>query len=440
MVVGGGIAGLAAAWEARRLATEHDLELKITLLEASERFGGKLRTERDEGIALEWGPDSFLASKPAARELAAELGLELVEPLASARRAYLLTGGDLRPFPQGLVMGIPRDAAGIGRAVRSGIVGPEAAARAAGEPLVGGGVRDGALAAELRRRLGEGWSTRLVEPLLEGVYGAPSEELGMREVLPAFAGQRSLIRAARKLPRPPDPPFLSIDGGMGRLADALRTALASENLRLRTTAIDVVRRDDSLTVETEDDRIETDALVMAIPAPAAARALRPVAPDAAAMLETVRYSASAVVLLRYANRSLGRVRTASGYLVPRREGLAHAACTWVTSKWPHRAVDVWLRAIVTSPDRLREEDDALASQVAEEVGAVMRAEGPPIETRLHRWDEALPVYGPGHLDRVADATRALPPDIALAGASYGGVGVPDCIASGRAAARRLLEI
>jgi protoporphyrinogen/coproporphyrinogen III oxidase len=440
VVVGGGIAGLSAAWEARHVADERGLSLEITLLEQEPRVGGKILTERAEGIALEWGPDSFLASKPAARELAEELGLALVRPLDSARRAFVLKREDLRPFPRGLVMGIPRGAAGIAHAVRSGIVGPGAAARAAIEPfLPGTSTGVGTASAELRRRLGPRWSTNLVEPLLEGVYGAPADELGMREVLPAFAGKRSLVRAARRLPQQPDPPFLSIDGGMSRLADALQQGLTKEDVRLRTSAIAVVRRGERLVVDLEDDSIKADAIVVAIPAPAAGPLLRPVAPETARSLQSIRFSSSAVVLLRYAENALGRVRTASGYLVPRTEGLAHAACSWVTSKWPHQSRDVWLRAIVTSPEHLGADDDALVVRVTQEAGTVMRATSPPAETRLHRWDLALPIYAPGHLERVEHAERSLPASIALAGASYRGLGVPDCIASGRGTARRLLD-
>ena len=439
VVVGGGIAGLSAVWEARRVADERELSLEITLLEQEPRIGGKILTERAEGIALEWGPDSFLASKPAAQELAGELGLTLVHPLDSARRVYLLQRGDLHPVPSGIVMGIPRGVAGVARAVRNGIVSPAAAARAAIEPLIPGPPGDGAASGVLRRRLGPGWSTNLVEPLLEGVYGAPADELGMRGVLPAFADGRSLVRTARRLPQPPNPPFLSIDGGMGRLAEALERELMKEDVRLRLPAVGVVRRDGRLFVDLEDDTIEADAIVVAVPAPSAVPLLRPVVPETARVLEGIRFSSSAVVLLRYAERGLGRVRTGSGYLVPWNEGLAHAACSWVTSKWPHRSRDAWLRAIVTSPEHLRADDDALIAHVTDEVGTVMRTTAPPAEVRLHRWDQALPVYAPGHLERVELAERALPASIALAGASYRGLGVPDCITSGRAAARRVLD-
>jgi oxygen-dependent protoporphyrinogen oxidase len=439
VVVGAGIAGLAAAWEARRLADAGGLALDISVLESEARAGGKLWTERENGVALEWGPDSFVASKPATRDLAEQLGLELVRPLSTARRAYLLIGGELRPFPPGLVMGIPRGTGGIVRAVRSGIVGPRSAARALMEPFVPGRIKDRPVSRVLRRHLGSGWSERMVEPLLEGVYGAPADQLGMRSALPQFAGGRSLILAARRLPAPLDPSFLSIRGGMGRLAERLVEELAPEDVRLRTSALALSRRDGAFAVAVPDDEIEADTIVLAVPAPVASGVLRPLAPDAARRLAEIRFSSSAVALLRYSKGSIGRSLDGSGYLVPSSEGLAHAACSWVTSKWPNEAEDIWLRAIVTSPAHLRDDDEMLGARIAREIGSVMRATADPTEIRIRWWDRALPIYGPGHLENVEAVERELPAGVAVAGASFRGLGVPDCIESGRAAARRLVE-
>ena len=187
-----------------------------------------------------------------------------------------------------------------------------------------------------------------------------------------------------------------------------------------------------------DGEIEADGIVLAVPAPVAAGLIRPVAPAAVRELAAVRFGASAVVLLQYEPQSLGRPLDGSGYLVPRGEGLAHAACSWLTSKWPNESTEVWLRAMVTSPVALAADDGALQDTVAREVGGVMAASTEPLEIRLLRWDQALPVYAPGHLERVARVEAALPGEMAVAGASYRGLGVPDCIASGRAAATHLL--
>src|SRR5207302_1573995 len=204
VVIGAGIAGLSGAYEAMLRARSRGLDLDVTILEAGDRVGGKLRTDR-AGVPLELGPDSFLASKPAARDLAGELGLELVAPSEAARRAYLFVDGALRPLPAGTVMGVPRGPATALRAVRSGIVGPLGAGRATIEPLLPGRTGEGPVAWTLRRRLGSRWSSRLVEPLVAGVYGASADQLGMAATLPAFHGSRSVMLAARRQPAPASP-------------------------------------------------------------------------------------------------------------------------------------------------------------------------------------------------------------------------------------------
>ena len=452
VVVGAGIAGLVAAYEARTIAGRTGIDLHTTILEAEPRAGGKLFTEHEGGTALEWGPDSFLASKPAARELAEVLGLELVQQLPESMRAFLLLDGDLRPFPPGLVMGVPRGPTGVMGAVRSGIVGAASAARVAVEPMLPGRWiraaidklleetdRDESAARVVRRRLGRSWSSRVVEPLLEGVYGAPAEQLGVRATLPQFALARSLVLAARRTPPAQEPMFLSIRGGMGRLAERIEESLQDADLRLRTPALAVSRRDGAFSVAIPDGEIEADAIILAVPAPAARGLIQQIAPSVAGELGAIRFSSSAVVLLRYEPGALGSAPDGSGYLVPRREGLMHAACSWLTSKWPGEGADVWLRAIVTSPVRLRDDDAAIGDLVATEVDSVMHMTTGPAEVRVHRWEHALPVYAPGHLERVDRIEAGLPARIALAGASYRGLGVPDCIASGRRAAARLTE-
>ena len=439
VVVGAGIAGLAGAYEARKLADAAGLPLEITILESEPRAGGKIFTERIDGLPFEWGPDSFVASKPAARELATELGLDLLAPAPQAERAYVLSERVLRPFPAGLVMGVPRGPAHAFRAVRSGLVGIGAALRASVEPLVPGGVPDGDVGGVVGRRLGPRWARRLVLPLVEGVFGAPADGLGMHAALPQFAGSRSLVLAARRQPRPGGHPFLSVRGGMGAFVERLLPKLSGDDLRLRTPALRIEQRDGGLAVVVPDEEIAAEAVLVAVPAPQAAPLLQAVAPRAAEDLSTIRFSSSAVVALRYTRGAIGRTLDGAGYLVPREEGLVHAACSWFSAKWPEATDDVWLRAIVTSPARLREDDRAIGDLVAREVGSVMHATSDPTEVLVHRWEPALPVYGPRHVERVERIEGALPRGIAVAGTSYRGLGVPDCIASGRAAAARLIE-
>src|SRR5919198_662846 len=221
VVVGAGIAGLAGAYEARKLAALSGLPLEVTILEGEPRAGGKVFTERIDGMALEWGPDSFVAAKPEALELASELGLELLAPSPEAGRAFVVSDRVLRPVPAGLVMGVPRGRLGALKATRWGVVGIGAALRAYVEPLLPGGVPDESVAQVVVRRLGREWARKLVLPLVEGVFGTSADNLGMHAALPQFAGSRSLMLAARRESESTGNPFLSVRGGMGAFIDRL---------------------------------------------------------------------------------------------------------------------------------------------------------------------------------------------------------------------------
>jgi oxygen-dependent protoporphyrinogen oxidase len=444
VIVGGGIAGLAAARAAREAAASSGVEVETTLLESSDRLGGKLWTETIDGAALEWGPDSFLAAKPEARELAQALGLELVPIQADASRAYLLVDGRLRPLPRGLAMGIPTRAAALVESARAGIVGPAGAARAWADrvlPPEPDGSMEPSVAEMARRRFGREWADRVIAPLIGGVYGVPSTEVSFAHAYPDAADARSLIAAARRRPRTPGPMFLSVRGGMGRLVEALIDDLAGVQLRTACPAEAISLSGDRMRVATPEGDVEADALVLAVPAPTAARLLEAIAPEAAAPIRDVRYSRSAVALLWYEPGTIGRPLDGSGYLVAPQEGAVVAACSWLPAKWAHAASPdrVWLRAVVTDPAALAMSDEDLSARVSAEVDATMDASRQPVDVRLRRWDQALPVFGLGHANRIAAARRALPPNIALAGAYLEGLGVPDCIRTGQAAARRVMS-
>ncbi|MBI4259192.1 MAG: protoporphyrinogen oxidase [Actinobacteria bacterium] len=442
-VIGGGIAGLAGARAALDAAREAGLDLAVTVYEAGEAPGGKVRTERIDGVDVEWGPDSFLAAKPRGRELAGELGLagELVGTGPAARRAYLLVGGRLRPLPSGLWMGVPGGLGALAGAVRSGILGPVGAARVALEPFLPRDRRpDRSVAEVARRRLGRQAADRLVAPLILGVWGTPASTVSFEAALPQLAGGRSLVLAALRRPPATGPPFLAVRGGLGRLIAGLVAGLGSRRIRTGTTVERLrpgARTGFRLSLGGREAR--ADAVLVAVPAPVAARLLAETSPGAALALGWIGYRSSAVVLVRYPRGALVREMDGSGFLAAPEDGTAVAACTWLGQKWPHLGVPGdWLRAFVTSPEALALDDDELGARVERELGRVMRAREPAHDVRLVRWTDALPVYGPGHLRRVAAAERALPPGLALAGASYRGIGLPDCIESGERAARGLV--
>jgi oxygen-dependent protoporphyrinogen oxidase len=337
-------------------------------------------------------------------------------------------------------MGVPTSVGAARRAVRAGLLSRGGGLRAAIEPLLPGrpiGEPDEPAATVVRRRLGDEAATRLVEPLLRGVFGAPGSEVGVRSALPRTIGHRSLARALRTPATPGDrSPFLALRGGFGTLVDALVAALPEGTIRTRTPAGAVTAAGDGFDV----GGLTADAVLLTAPAPITAEAIDEVAPRAAETLRAVRYSASAVVVLRFPPDSMTRTLDGSGFLVDPDEGLAMAACSWFSSKWPHLTGDrVVLRAVVTDPALLKADDDALVKRVAAQVGRVMGARTEPDLLRIHRWNEALPVFAPGHQARIADAVSALPDRLAVAGAFLGGVGIPDCIESGETAALGLVD-
>lgn len=454
-VVGGGIAGLTAAFDLHRQGHE------VHLLEAADRLGGKLHTARFAGVDLDSGPDSVLARVPWALELFDELGLDdeiVPQPPGSA---YLYSRGELRRIPQGTVLGIPTD---LDLLAESGVVSPDAVARAADDLTKADDRPDGdeSVGSLIRRRLGDEILERLVDPLLGGINAGDTDRLSLAAGAPQIAAattgpHASLIEALRaqraNAPAPSDAPvFYTLSGGLGRLVDALVDALDGADLRTGTPIGSIERDGDRWQVSAQggtlgSEPLEVDAIVLATPASVAADLLGELAPVAAAGLARIDYSSVALVAMAFADDAAGRPLDGTGFLVPRAEGLLLTACSWASTKWPHlhRPGQFLVRA---SAGRFGDEraiqmdDEALVEAILADLATTMDLHGDPTEVRVTRWPRSFPQYTPGHLDRVAEIERALAeaaPDIALAGAAYRGVGIPACINSGRQAARALTE-
>jgi oxygen-dependent protoporphyrinogen oxidase len=447
IVIGGGIAGLAAAHRARTRADDAGIPLDVTLLEGSDRLGGKILThEGPGGVPLEFGPDSFLAAKPRGRELAAELGLEndLVGPSPEAKRVYLELGGRLRELPEGLALGVPTGIRPLFRCLRNGLIGPGGALRAGIEPLLPATGGDLTVAEFMRRRLGSQVANRLIAPLVTGIFGASPDEVSMRAAFPQFAHTRSLVLTMARRPKGTGgSPFLSIRGGMSRLTDVLARSIRKEGTEIlvNTPATRLAREGREFLVDAGGGRLRARAVLITTPAPVAAQLLREVAPKAAEPVGRIRYHSSAVIQLRYKREAIGRPLDGSGYLVAPEDRKAVAAGSWPTTKWPHiEWTDPWVRAMVVSPEILGDQDDeALERAVVAEVSHTLQTNAAPAEVQIHRWPEALPVYEPGHVERVSQAEEALPAGIAIAGAAYRGLGIPDCIFGGEVAAEAMVS-
>lgn len=451
VVVGGGIAGLSAA---------HDLvewpDVAVTVLDAAPGIGGKLQTLPFAGLPVDLAADAFLARRPEAVQLCRELGIdgELVPPATGA--ASLWVGGRLRPLPDGTLLGVPTDVRSV---ARSGVLTPLGLARLAVEPLLPGeplGPDDTTVGAVVRRRLGREAHERLVDPLVGGINAGDTRELSIDAVAPGIAAaarrDRSLLRGARDVrneaPATDGPVFLGFPGGMGRLVDALVERLEAAGAQLRTNArVGAVDRriGGGYRVATDRGPIDADAVVVAVPAPAAARLIAPLAPEVGATLAGIEHASVAIVALAWPAAAVPGPLAGSGFLVPRSEGRLMTACSWASSKWAHLGGtgSVVLRASAGRAGDTRAEgmsDDELVARLVVELRAAMGVQGDPSEVRVTRWPGGFPQYRPGHLARMAAARVALAeaaPGIALAGAALGGVGVPACIASGRAAAAAL---
>lgn len=441
-VVGGGITGLATAWLLRR---DHGVD--VTVLEASERAGGIVRTEAFAGLPVDVGPDAMLARQPEGPELVRRAGLgdDLVAPTTAAVRLWVRDR--LRPLPNGTVLGAPTDLAAL---ARSGVLSPRGLARAALEPFVAGRPlgADATVAEVVGRRYGREVVDTLVDPLLGGVYAGRADELSVTAaaapIAEAARGHRSLRSGlrARRAAAGAGPVFLTVRGGLQRLTDQLAADLGPALVSgARVTALAPGQPGWRLTT---DRGVHTaDAVVLAVPAFAAAQLLSQVAPRAGDELARIRYASVGVVALAYPRDRAGALPPGSGMLVPRSAGTLIKAATWVSQKWAHQAGSdlMLLRASVGRIDderALAVDDDSLVDAVVAEVGRATGLAGPPTHARVVRWERALPQYTVGHLERVArirDGLAAVGPGLHAGGAAFDGLGVSACIRQAGALAR-----
>jgi oxygen-dependent protoporphyrinogen oxidase len=445
-VVGGGIAGLAAA---RRLeAVLPDAE--VVLLEASDRLGGKIVTERADGFVIEGAPDSFLSRKERGIGLCEELGLdrELVGRRPENARTFVRRGSELHPLPEGLTGMIPTS---LDALASSALLSEEGRARLAAETdlpaaPVGG---DESIASFMTRRLGPEAYENLVEPLVTGIYGGDGEQLSLEATFPNLRALElehgSLLRGLQAQPSAESahPPFVSLRSGMDRLVAALVESLDRVEVVTRAAARRLLRDGAGYAVELEGERLEADGVVLAVPAFVAAGLLADLDADLAEAHAEIPYASSAIVTLAFREEDVTRPN-AYGYVVPSVEGTDVLACTWTSSKWPHRAPEGFVLTRVYAGrfgqrDVSRLGDDELLALARDELAIVGIAAEPRL-TRIQRWPAGMPQYVLGHPERLAriDAALERHPGLALAGAAYRGVGVPDCIRSGEEAAGSLV--
>jgi protoporphyrinogen/coproporphyrinogen III oxidase len=457
VVIGGGISGLTAALR----LTEALGSGQVTLLEAADRIGGKLRVSEVAGVPVDEGADSMLNRRPEAVRLAAEVGLsaDLVHPAATA--AGLWTRGQIRPLPPS-VLGIPTD---LGALRRSGVVSVRGLARVQLERVLPGVhlEHDRSVGDLVTRRFGHEVTDLLVEPLLGGVYAGHADELSalacLAPLVPLLADHRSLTAAAQAVASGGDEPaagerrplFTGIVGGVGRLAEALARQLGHQ-VRTESTVRELSRLPDggwrlAVGPSRSVELIEADALVLALPAVPAGRLLMDVAPRASLELGRIEYASVALVTLAVPSAAFPEPPIRSGFLVPPVEGKFVKAATYMSNKWGWVAASTGDTVIVRCSVGRHREEAALQRSDTELVDAVMAdlagatgLSGPLEDARVTRWGGALPQYAVGHqarVRRVHDEVGSIP-GLAVCGAAYDGLGIAACVASAERAATRIL--
>jgi oxygen-dependent protoporphyrinogen oxidase len=447
IIVGGGISGLATAYYLKQLG------LRSILIEKSASLGGLIHTDVVEGCELEAGPDSFLASKPAASRLAHELGLEneMLGTNERYRRTYVAKKGRLVPIPSGMVMMVPGN---LKAAVSSPLFGLNTKRKFVREVFLKPRERNGDISVRefIRDHFGQGVLTYLAEPLLSGVYGGEASVLSAKSVLPRFVAYESqfgsLIRGVRnekKTAKPTKSLFLSFRGGMGTLVDSLSNEIRHAVRVLRAEATEVMRESGGWKIRTGGEEVvEGQKVVLACPAHVSARLLHSFDSALAGQLAAIPYSSATLVRHLFDRSTFQHPLNGFGFLVPRKERKTIAAATWINTKFPSRIAPdlVGIRTFIVDPEASRERDSSPSELIAKSVRDLARLMGvhqTPIYSSVTSWPLSMPQYVVGHQERIQEIETLLNNQngLYLVSNYLRGVGIPDCIERAEATAKAI---
>jgi oxygen-dependent protoporphyrinogen oxidase len=468
VIIGGGISGLSTAWYVQQQAPQNGRPLTYSLLEQGGRWGGKVLTETVDGFGetpfiVEGGPDSFLTQKPWALQLARELGLEneLLPTNDAQRKIYVLHRGKPLPLPDGVLLIVPTRFKPF---ALSPLISPLGKLRMALDWFIPA-KRDGqdeTLAGFVSRRLGAEALDKIAEPLMAGIYNAEAERQSLLATFPRFRELEekhgSLIRgmiAGRRAEASTKPitngsrplsMFISLAGGMETLVQTLRGRLTGD-CRLGTGVRAIRQQTDGryLLELSDGSELAADAVVIALPAHAAANLLIQLAPEAAEGLAAIRYVSTGTISLAFRREDVPHPLDGFGLVIPRSERRAINAITWSSTKFNQRAPNghVLMRVFFggsRQPHLMEADDEAIEAVVRSELKALLGIENAPLFRRLYRWQRANPQYDVGHLDRVAAIEAALPAGLFVTGSPYRGVGLPDCVHQSQQTAARLAQM
>jgi oxygen-dependent protoporphyrinogen oxidase len=477
-VLGGGITGLSAAYAVAR-ARLAGVPVEELLIEARERVGGSIQTERVEGFLIEGGPDSFITEKPEAAALCRELGLgdSLLGSNDAGRRTYILYQGRLVPLPDGLMLLVPTR---VWPMLTTPLLPFRSKLAMAAEffakpPMAGNGAaRDESVASFVGRHFGDAMNENIADPLLAGVFGGDSSALSIRSVLPRFHAMEqkhgSLTRATLKAmrqrnARAREPSasgateaaptlFMTLRDGLGRIVEALMQHLELSRVFLGQSVLAIEPFDRGAGCRAYRIRCgggvvyDADSVILALPAYQGARLVSPFDPVLARLLESIPYSSAMTVSMGYDTRALAQLPPGFGFLVPRKEKRRLLACTFVHGKFNHRAPlgHALLRCFLggsRDPEVLDDLGDREAVDLCRrELRAILNLDASPRLYRIYRWPRSMPQYEVGHSERVSSIGQRLGnhPGLFVAGNAYSGIGISDCIRTGKAAAEQALRV
>ena len=463
VVIGGGIAGLTAAYRLTQAARAQEYPLEVILLEASGRLGGTVATHWQDGLLMEQGPDCFLSAKPWGVRLCEELGLsdELIGTTTQYRQSFIVRAGTLVPVPQGFYLMAPGSWRSL---LTTPILSWRGKLRMALDLVVPRrtATDDESLAQFVTRRLGREALERMAQPMIGGIYTADPQHLSMQATMPQFVEMEqrhgSLIRAMLQKQRSTVPAgtsgpryglFVSFRHGMQTLVEALAAYLPAGTVRLHAPVRRLQRLAETQRWLVHLDRqpaLEADAICVSLRAPQAGQLLREVDDTVATALRAISYTSSAIVNLACTRAQVFHPLDGMGFVVPAIEQLALLACSFSSVKFAGRAPQdqVLLRAFVggaLQPEQLARSDAEIQQAVVHDLRQLLGLTGAPLAMSVTRHLEAMPQYHVGHLERVAHIASRIAhcPGLVVAGNAYYGVGIPDCIHSAERAAQTLLE-
>jgi len=457
VIVGGGITGLSAAWY-----LQQSPDVRYTLLEQSERWGGKIRTEHVEDaggtFVVEAGPDSFLTQKPWALQLSRELGLDeqLLGTNDAARKVFVLNNGKPTPMPDGVLMIVPTKFTPF---ALSTLISPLGKLRMGMDLLIPKrqDSDDETLADFIRRRLGSEALDKIAEPMMSGIYNAEAERQSLLATFPRFRelemkhgslikGMLASRRNGHTVPQSQAKPvsvFTSFNVGTETLVQTLSSKLTGD-LRLRTGVQSIERTGKTYRLTLSDgSTLEADAVILAVPAYIAANLIRPITPQAATDLDSIRYVSTGTLSLAFKRDEVQHPLNGFGVVIPRSERRPINAITWSSTKFNHRAPNGYVLMRVffggsRNPGAMELDDQTLLTIARSELKALLGIDATPVFHRIYRWHRANPQYDVGHLAKLDKLEAALPDGLYVTGSPYRGVGIPDCVNQAQQTVKRVL--